>query len=430
MRFQRLLLEAGSATVTIDLHPRLTVIAGVGDLERQSLVNELFAGLAGSRPGTHVEIAHDSGRRLGVMHPSNGVRDRVVEMATGEDVTNEFLTPDGTIDVLGRLGFDLGGAKRRCSMSSRDMATDAALDNAVTTLAMRDQGRLWATAEALRVSDAVLKSEVAAIGGNPDDAPLVEEVERRHAAFEAAQERLEYVRHHGIFVGGASVLAAMPAAALRHWASIPLVVVAIVTTALSIFYRRRMEKARKQERLALDRAGADTYLSFRLQQMNTMFDGGADRTRLGMAVAEHREALAAWQALAGEISVDLAFDLRERVTAAAQRIRSVGNAASASAAAAEPAELAQALIVRMSELRHAGARGESMPLLLDEPLAGVATSVKQWLLELIARSAGSPQIIYLTEDPEIASWARMESVGGELAILEPAATQERDDLRL
>ena len=62
-------------------------------------------------------------------------------------------------------------------------------------------------------SDARLKAEVAAAGGDPEDAPLVEEVERRHAAFEAAQERLEYVRHHGIFVGGACVAAAVPAVA-------------------------------------------------------------------------------------------------------------------------------------------------------------------------------------------------------------------------
>ena len=42
MRFQRLLLESAGATVTVDLHPRLTVVAGVGELERESLVTELL----------------------------------------------------------------------------------------------------------------------------------------------------------------------------------------------------------------------------------------------------------------------------------------------------------------------------------------------------------------------------------------------------
>ena len=425
MRFQRLLLEAGSTTVTVDLHPRLTVIAGVGELERESLVTELLAGLAGSRPGTHVEVVTDSGRRLGILHPPHGGRDRVVELETHEDVTNEFATDEGGVDVLRPYGFDLASAKKRCRMASRDMVTEAAADGAVAVLAAADQTRLWEAAEALRDTDARVKSEVAAAGGDPEDAPLVEEVERRHAAFEAAQERLEYVRHHGIFVGGACVAAAVPAVALKHWASVPLLVVAILTTLVSILYRRRMEKTRRAERQALEQAGAETYLAFRLQRMNSMFDGGADRSRLAHAVGAHREALGRWQAIAGDLSVDLAFDLKDRVLAANRRLQEAGGgAAAASAAAAEPAELAQALIVRMSDLRHAGTGGESLPLILDEPLRGVSPSVKQWVLELVGRSAGSPQIVYLTDDADVANWARMEAVSGELSILEPAPSQE------
>lgn len=426
MRFQRLLLEAGNSTVTVDLHPRLTIIAGVGGLERESLVTELLGGLAGSRPGTHVEVVEDGGRRLGVIHPGNGSRDRVMELSTAEEITSEFVDDNGVVDLLTPLGYDLAAAKQRCRMTSRDMVTEAVVDGAIAGLAAQDQDALWSTAEAVRVSDAVLKSEVAAVGVDPEDAPLVEEVERRHAAFEQAQDRLEYVRHHGIFVGGACVLGAIPAVALRHWVAVPLMAIAIVTTVVSITYRRRMEKTRRAERRALEQAGAESYLAFRLQRMNTVFDGGADRSRLGLAVAEHRAALDAWQKLAGDVSVDLAFDLRDRVLSAARRIREAGaqGAAASSAAAAEPAELAQALITRMNELRHAGARGESLPLLLDEPLAGVSPSVKQWVLELVGRSAGSPQIIYLTDDADVAAWARMEALGGELSILEPSPEQE------
>ena len=425
MRFQRLLLEAGSTTVTVDLHPRLTVIAGVGELERESLVTELLAGLAGSRPGTHVEVMTDGGRRLGIIHPPMGGRDRVVELETHEDVTTEFATDSGGVDVLAPYGFDLTSAKRRCRMSSWDMVSEAAADGTIAALAAADQTRLWAAAEDVRETDARLKSEVAAAGGDPEDAPLVEEVERRHAAFEAAQERLEYVRHHGIFVGGACVVAAVPAVALQHWASVPLLVVAIVTTLLSIVYRRRMEKARKAERRALEAAGAETYLAFRLQRMNSMFDGGADRSRLAHAVGAHRDALTRWQHVAGDVSVELAFELKDRVIAASRRLQEAGGgAAAATAAAAEPAELAQALIVRMNELRHAGLGGESLPLILDEPLQGVSPSVKQWVLELVGRSAGSPQIVYLTSDTDVANWARMEALSGELSILEPEPSQE------
>jgi hypothetical protein len=430
MRFQRLLLEAGSSTVTVDLHPRLTVIAGVGELERESLVTELLAGLAGSRPGTHVEVMTDGGRRLGIMHPTRGGRDRVVELETHDDVTVEFATDEGGVDVLAPYGFTLASAKKRCRMSSEDMLTESAADGAIAALATVDQGRLWAAAQDVRESDERLKAEVAAAGGDPEDAPLVEVVERRHAAFESAQERLEYVRHHGIFVGGACVAAAVPAVMLKHWASVPLLIVAIVTTVVSIVFRRRMEKARRAEREALERAGAETYLAFRLQRMNSMFDDGADRSRLAHAVGAHREALTRWAHLAGDISVELAFELRDRVVAAHHRLREAGGVVggATAAAAAEPAELAQALIVRLNDLRHAGATGESLPLLLDEPLQGVPLSVKQWMLELIGKSSGSPQIVYLTNDPDVANWARMEAMSGELTILEPEPSQELEPI--
>jgi hypothetical protein len=158
--------------------------------------------------------------------------------------------------------------------------------------------------------------------------------------------------------------------------------------------------------------------------MNQTLDGGADRARLARAATEHQLALDAWRAMAGEVSVDWAFDMRDRIRAAATRIRELGTGTVAQTAssmtAAEPAEIAQALIERMAELRHAGPRGETMPLLLDDPLSGVAPSVKTWVLELIARSAGAPQVIYLTDDPDVADWARMEAISGELSILAPA----------
>lgn len=424
MRFQRLLLESAGATVNVDLHPRLTVVAGVGELERESLVTELLGGLAGPRPGTHVEVVDDSGRRLGIMRPSGGGRDRVVELTTQQDVTVEFVDDEGRVNILSPLGVDLPVARRRCRMTAGDMAALAKLDGAISALAAHDQDRLWSTAHRVRDTSDDLKREVAAVGVDPEDAPLVEEIERRHRAFEKAQARLEYIRHHGIFVGGASITGAIPLVAVRHWAAAPLLAVAIVTTMISIVYRRRLEQAGRAERRALDRAGAESYLAFRLQQMNETIDGGADRVRLARAATEHQLALDAWKAMAGEVSVDWAFDMRDRIRAAAARIREMGATPQPSAAttmsAAEPAELAQALIERMAELRHAGPRGEMLPLLLDEPLAGVAPSVKTWVLELLARSAGSPQVVYLTDDPFVADWARIEAIGGELSILAPA----------
>jgi len=41
------------------------------------------------------------------------------------------------------------------------------------------------------------------------------------------------------------------------------------------------------------------------------------------------------------------------------------------------------------------------------------------LLELVARSAGSPQVILLTADEDVASWARLEALAGTVSVLEP-----------
>ena len=62
--------------------------------------------------------------------------------------------------------------------------------------------------------------------------------------------------------------------------------------------------------------------------------------------------------------------------------------------------------------------------MLDDPLVGVDAGVKQWVLELIGRSAGSPQVVYLTADPDVAAWARLEAMAGHLSVLEPAPEEE------
>jgi hypothetical protein len=303
------------------------------------------------------------------------------------------------------------------------MAETAKTDTLVVVLAARDQPRLWKAAEDVRTSRSAVEAEVSASGADPVDTPLVEEIELRHAAFEGAQAGLERVRHFGIFVGGASIAGAIPAVFLKSWVAIPFLLIAICTTLLSIGYRRRMEKAQKAERKVLEEVGADSYLAFRLARVNGLVDGGANRTKLTAAVTAHRDAMTAWRALAGDVSAEWAFDMRDKISGAALRLREADSSGAepiAGAAVAEPTELAQGLITKMSELRHVGPRNEALPMLLDEPLDGVAVSTKQWLLELLARSAGAPQVIYLTDDADVAAWARMQSLTGELAIIEAA----------
>jgi hypothetical protein len=424
MRYQRLILESGSIAFTLPLHPRLTVIAGVGVHEREGLVGEILGSMSGSRRHTRLEVMDDSGRRLSISRGVTPDEDRVIELETGRDVSVEF-TRAGRVDVLASMGLDLERARRRTRLSATDVAAASRSDALIATLAALDQDQLWKNAERVLASDTRLKMEAEAAGASEEDLPVIEEVEERHAAFEAAQRRLDWIRHHGIFIGGAGAIGAIPAGLMNRWTALPFLGVAAANTAISIVFRRHMEKARRLEGEALDKAGAESYLGFHMQRMNQLLESQQNRQRIAEAAAERRKALDAWRVLVGEVSPEWAMTVRERILAASQRVDLVsgneGPSGSLSLSSVEPAELAQALIVRLADLRHAGAGGESLPLILDEPLVGVEPSVKQWMLELVGRSAGMPQVVYLTNDPDVANWARMEAIAGHLDIVEPAA---------
>ena len=86
----------------------------------------------------------------------------------------------------------------------------------------------------------------------------------------------------------------------------------------------------------------------------------------------------------------------------------------------DPLTLAEWLVARFAAARRVGATRESVPLVLDDPLIGLDTGVKLWALGLISRFAGSLQVVYLTADRDVVAWARIEAVGGELSVVDPA----------
>ena len=429
VRYQRLILEAGQNAVTVRFHPRLTVIAGVGRLERESLAAELLGALAGGRGGAHLEVIDDGGRRLAVIRPDSGDPDRVIELESGRDVTIDFEGEDGKVDLLRHFGLDTESVRRRSRLSATDVAAASRSDALVAALGAVDQSALWAAADRVQAADAQLKAEAEALGAVPEDAPVIEEIEHRHEQFEAAQHRHEDVRHHGIFIGGACALGAIPAAFLNRIAALPFLAIALLTTLVSVAYRRRMELARRAEQTALASAGARSYIGFHLQRVNGLLEGQKSRHRLAEAAEEHRRAVAAWQDLAGEVAVEWALTMRDRIADHARRLADdatvdLPGAGGPSLRTVEPADLAHALVTRLADLRHAGSAGESLPLVLDEPLLGVDPAVKQWMLELVGRSAGAPQVVYLTEDDDVAAWARMEAMAGHLAVIEPSPEKE------
>ena len=81
-------------------------------------------------------------------------------------------------------------------------------------------------------------------------------------------------------------------------------------------------------------------------------------------------------------------------------------------------DLARGLEARLAALHHLGTLGESFPLILDEPFAGLEEGAAATLLELVSRRAGDPQVLFLTEDDRVASWGRLEALTGRVTVIE------------
>ena len=162
--------------------------------------------------------------------------------------------------------------------------------------------------------------------------------------------------------------------------------------------------------------------------MNGLLANDTTRKTLMDVAGARRQALAEWQQLAGDIPVDWAIANRDEIQEASRLRREVDVLGSISSTVPNlpsdvTGELARVLVTRLAEAR--ALAGEGMPLLLDDPFQQLDPSVKPLLLELLGRSAGEPQIVFLTEDEDVAAWARLEALTGEVALIEPAPARRR-----
>ena len=438
MRYGRLTLGSGKSAPSIAFHPRLTVIAGVGPLERDCLIGELIGALSGTRRGTSLELIDDDGLTL-VVDRSDERGSDTVKTPEGDVLTSSYTSDRGRVDLLASIGLDVDSVRRKSRMTASDIAAASRGDAIVARLAGLEQHQLWTTADQLRLSDAFMRTEADLVGADVEDAEIIEQIEARHQEFEAAQGRHEFVRHHAMFTGGGCAIGAVPVLLMTmtnpdmvvvgRVTALAMITVAAVFTFLAVLTRRRMESARAAETDALTNAGADSYIGFHIRRMNQLLEGQQNRERIARAAKEHRVAQAAWRQLVGEVTLEWALTNADRVKAAAKRLSERGDLGPETAAAlgeVEPTELAQAFVARVAELRHAGTAGQSLPLLLDEPLRGVDLSVKQWMLELVVKSAGAPQIVLLTDDVDVMEWARKHAITGACSLIAPDQASEHD----
>jgi hypothetical protein len=419
VRFERLVIDSGDHTLAVDIHPRLTVLTGLGQFERDALATEAIGALSSSRPGVHLELQSDGGTRFAVFRPV-GAAARVIDIDNRLDVTNSFADENGRIDLLARAGLDTHQARRLMYVGSQRLTESVEGDQLVFQLASVDQAELWSTAERLQNAERQLEREADEMGSSAEDADAIARIEESHQRFDEAVTQAESVRKINFLVAGIAALFSIPASQILGMAGI-LVLAAIAAAAVtvSMIYWRRAEAAGKAEAEALEAAGAHSYLGFHLQRVNGLLGSDAHRRRLLQVAEEQREALAHWSALAGNVSVEWALEHRGAVVAASATGRGVSQA-DAAVAGEELTAATHALQQQFAAVRNVGPGMENFPLLLGEPFTDIAPSVVAPLLEIILEQSAFQQVLLLTESEEISAWARLEAMTGALDVVEPA----------
>ena len=434
MHFERLAIEVGANTFTLDFHERLTVIAGVGQLERDGLVNELVGGLSSGRPGVHLEVRSDAGERYAVFRPTSGPA-RVVDIERAADVTEAFTNDAGQVNILERAGLSPADAKRAMRVTAADLATRSHSDEYVERLARIDPDRLWDVAREVLESKARLDEVAEALGSNAEDVEAYDEIERRHAEFEQAQHEAENIRSLTFLVAAGCTLAALPGLLIvGPLVALPLLAVAAAAGAYSLSAWRKASEAERREQEALEAVGARSYLSFQVSRVNELVASESQRKQLMLAASDHRKALTQWELLAGDVPADWALEHRRQIAAAHAELRaSLGVSgtmpivADALTTETGTSEAEQAIRAHLERLRRLGAGGESFPIFLDDPFLELSVDQKTELLTMVAAAAADQQIVLLTDDPDVVTWTRLESISGDLALVEPAGHSRADD---
>ena len=426
MRFDRLVLSDAGHRVAVDLHPGLSVLSGLGHLERDGVLNEFIGALGASRPGVHLELRADDGHRFAVYRPIRGTH-RVVDVDARTDVTAEFSDEHGAIDLLARAGLDERSARRAVRICDEDLTGASETSRRIQTLAARDQAALWQAADEVVAATRQLEQTAAAVGSRVEDAEVIATIEERHEHFERTQAESEQVRRVTFLTAGIAALSAVPlVGVVGDVVVLPLALIAAAAVAASFITWRRSERARAEEARALAVAGAQSYLGFHLQRVNTLLASDLGRQRLLAAAQVHRDAQRQWCELAGDVGTDWALERRPTIEAAAAATAHAQTFTGGADLDTRATEALAGLLDRLLGLRTLGPGGESFPALLDEPFAAIDDAHLPTLLEALVDASQHQQVVVLTDDPRIDGWARAESVTGAVRVveLEPTAALE------
>jgi hypothetical protein len=83
------------------------------------------------------------------------------------------------------------------------------------------------------------------------------------------------------------------------------------------------------------------------------------------------------------------------------------------------ADVQHYLLSHLTRAAHVGPSDESVPVVLDEPFLRISAERRWELLDMLRRLGEKTQLVYLTDDPFVAAWARRRASAGLITLLEP-----------
>ncbi|MFN0027778.1 MAG: hypothetical protein ACKV2O_11465 [Acidimicrobiales bacterium] len=468
MEIQRLVAEDDDSVVAVDFHPRLTVAYHENPVIRRGFLISVLHALGAGRAGLHLELVDGTNHKLAVFRPRGGSHrvvdidtgadvsaryqlpdgraDLLARLGVDHFAAVQLLRC-GAADMpqppggwgAGRPSTSPGGGNVARGSSGTDNDADAAF------LASLDQARLWAAALAARDADIALARARAALPGvgaaqlaRAEHLQQAEEARTRGVELHRPIARFGTMLAVGCLIIGLVLLALDARIADNGFTGWLLVILGLLASPLATFEHFRTHQARRIEQASLARAAE--------LAGGSSSDGGRDapnpvfaapvshladpwrRQALAQALEASERCGGEWQALAGGVSSWWALRHRSAIESlAAQHGGARANGVQFGvqldqpAAGVQPgqprsddpavgahapllAAAAKLLSDRLGELRAVGADRERLPLLLDEPFAGMDPEQLLPLVEtLVARSADH-QIVLITGDPLVRDW--------------------------
>jgi hypothetical protein len=430
MRISRLVIESDRRNFTLDLHPRCTVIAGLDPAENDALISEFTSAIGPGRAGVHLELTDGDANKLAVFRPATS-RHRVIDVTRSADLTEHYRKRDGSVDLLHANGTSTHEAREHLVLSPSHLPHSDTTDPVIRKLASLDQKVLHGALKKLETAEKRLAKFTEA---DPDDSrsEAVDRVEALHAELEERQATHERGRRFsyyvGVFAAVVSFLVVLGGGPVL--AAVPLVGLAAAMSTLSIVQWRRLEEARVQEDEALDEAGAQSYLGLHIQRVNSLITNNERRSEMLVADEQYRLALDEWKRLAGDIPMRWVLEHSYEIAQAGmlrQELIEQG------ALAVEDGVVDDSGLLFLRSLRSwittADGLGKrsGLPIICNDPFQELDSPAKPVLLEELTRTSLRHQVVFLTQDPDVISWAAAEAVAGHISLLEQARRPEEQE---